>query len=130
MKKKAKKSSAKARPAKAAQKTVRTVSSGMGVRPLGDRVLIKLLPTEVVEERTASGIIIPVTVTEKESGERPEQGVVIALGSGRRKEGEVCAFEVVVGDKVMFSASYNAKKIKIKGEEHYFISEEDILAVI
>ncbi len=126
MKKKAKKIAKRtSRPAKPAVKKTEGP-----VRPLGDRVLVKHLPQEAQEERTASGIIIPVTVTDKESGERPEHGVVVAVGAGKRTKDGLIAPEVKVGNKVMFNASYSAKKIKIGGVEHYFVSEEDIIAVL
>ena len=126
MKKKAKKASKNSRSKKAPPKK----AEGSGIRPVGDRILVKHLPQEAHEERTASGIIIPVTITGKEGGERPEHGLVVAVGPGKRTKEGLIASEVKVGDKVMFNASYSAKKINIGGAEHYFISEEDVIAVL
>lgn len=90
--------------------------------PAGDRVLIKPMAKESV---TASGIIIPDTVKEK-----PEQGVVVAVGSGKKNEdGKVIPLSVKVGDKVMFS-KYGYDEIKIGGVEYYVVSENNILGIL
>lgn len=91
--------------------------------PLGDRVLVRAL--EVVT-KTKSGIIIPDTA----SKERPEQGVVIAVGDGRTTdEGKTIAPMVKVGDTIVFS-KYQLDEIKVDGEEYYILSESNILAII
>ena len=92
------------------------------VRPLHDRVIVKRV--EANEERTAGGIIIPDTAKEK-----PQEGEVIAVGSGRRDEGKVIALDVKAGDRVLFG-KYAGSEIKLDGVEHLILREEDILGVI
>ncbi len=94
----------------------------MKVRPLRDRVLVKpLTEKEVVK----GGIIIPDTAKEK-----PNEGEVIAVGSGRvLEDGKVQPLDVKKGDKVIYS-KYGGTEIKIEGEEHILMKEEDILGVI
>lgn len=94
--------------------------------PLGDRVLVKpLSPDEIENKVTSFGIIIPDTAKEK-----PEQGTVVAVGSGRRTEkGEIIPVAVKAGDRVMF-AKYGFEEVKIDGVEYYIVSEKDILAVL
>ncbi|MBS0357748.1 MAG: co-chaperone GroES [Proteobacteria bacterium] len=92
------------------------------IRPLHDRVVIRRLPEET---KTASGIVIPDTAKEK-----PSQGVVMAIGSGKvLANGEVCALAVKVKDKVLFG-KYSGTEIKLGGEELVVMREEDILGVI
>ena len=94
----------------------------MKVRPLNDRVLIKRLEEE---EKTKGGIIIPDTAKEK-----PIEGKVVAVGKGRIKEdGTVIPLEVKAGNKVLFS-KYAGTDIKIDGEEHLIMREDDILGII
>ncbi|RLB07636.1 MAG: co-chaperone GroES [Deltaproteobacteria bacterium] len=94
----------------------------MKITPLQDRVLVKRLEEE---ERTKGGIIIPDTAKEK-----PMEGRVIAVGKGRVKEdGGVIPLEVKAGDKVLFS-KYAGTEIKIDGEEHLIMREDDILGII
>jgi chaperonin GroES len=95
------------------------------IKPLGDRVVVE--PLEAAEgKKTASGIIIPETV----SKERSEQGKVIAVGPGRRSEaGELIPVAVKKGDKILFS-KYGPDEIKVDGKEYFIISEANILAVI
>jgi len=100
----------------------KTTSNKAGVMPLGDRVLVKPQPTETT---TSFGIIIPDTAKEK-----PETGMVVAVGPGRKLEsGTVQAVGVKVGDKVMFN-KYGFDEIKIAGVEYYLISEANILAIL
>ena len=92
-------------------------SNVAGLIPLGDRVLIK--PVDVLmETQTASGIIIPDTV----SKEKPEQGEVIGVG-------KKVSSEIKIGDKVVFSR-YGYEDVKVKDVEYYILKEENILAVI
>lgn len=92
------------------------------VKPLGDRVLIKALERE---ERTKSGIVIPDTAKEK-----PQQGKVIAVGSGRTLEsGQKVPLEVKDGDTILFS-KYAGTEIKLDGEEYLILAERDILAIV
>jgi len=94
----------------------------MKIRPLGDRVLIKRLESE---ERTKGGIIIPDTAKEK-----PVEGKVVAVGAGKVDDsGKVRALDVKAGDKILFG-KYSGTEVKIDGEEHLILREEDILGVI
>lgn len=91
--------------------------------PLGDRVLVRTIEAET---KTKSGIIIPDTA----SKERPEQGVVVAVGAGRTTdEGKIISPKVKIGDTVIFS-KYGPDEIKLDGEEYYILSESNILAVV
>jgi chaperonin GroES len=94
----------------------------MSVKPLGDRVLIKPLEEK---ETKKGGIIIPDTAKEK-----PQEGKVVALGTGKRDEnGKLIPFEVKKGDRVMYG-KYSGQEIKIDGEDHLIVKEEDILGVL
>jgi chaperonin GroES len=94
----------------------------MKIRPLQDRVIVKRLEEE---EKTKGGIIIPDTAKEK-----PQEGKVIAVGKGKvTEEGKVIPLDVKVGDKILFG-KYSGTEIKIGGEEHLIMREEDILGVI
>ncbi len=95
------------------------------IRPLADRVLIKPIALEELEQKSLSGIIIPDTV----SKEKPEQGIVIATGPGKYEDGNLIPMSVQVGDKVLFSR-YGYEDIKIEGEEYYILSESGILAIV
>ena len=95
----------------------------MKVRPLADRVLVRRLDDEV--EKSKGGIIIPDTAKEK-----PQQGKIIAVGKGRRSEdGAVVPLDVKVGDRILFG-KYAGSEIKVEGEEHLIMREEDILGVL
>ena len=94
----------------------------MNVKPLGDRILVKPL---AAEEKTTSGIVLPDTAKEK-----PQQGEVLAVGTGRLLEsGQKVDLEVKVGDKVIYS-KYAGNEIKIDGEECMIMNERDILAIV
>jgi chaperonin GroES len=94
----------------------------MKIRPLQDRVLVKRIAEE---EKTKGGIIIPDTAKEK-----PQEGKVIAVGKGKANdEGKIIPLQVKVGDKILFG-KYSGSEIKIDGEEHLIMREEDILGVI
>ncbi|MBC7880847.1 MAG: co-chaperone GroES [Anaerolineae bacterium] len=91
------------------------------LKPLGDRVLVKILGGE---EKTAGGIFLPDTAKEK-----PQVGEVTAVGSGRLSDkGERTAMEVKVGDKVLY-AKYAGTELKVAGEEFILLAEKDILAI-
>ena len=92
------------------------------VRPLHDRVIVRRV--EEQEGRTAGGIIIPDTAKEK-----PQEGKVIAVGTGRREEGKVIPVDVKAGDRMLFG-KYAGSEIKLNGEEHLILREEDILGVV
>lgn len=92
------------------------------LKPLGDRVVIELVETE---EKTASGIVLPDTAKEK-----PQEGKVVAVGTGRVLEnGERIALEVSEGDRIIFS-KYSGTEVKYEGNEYLILRESDILAVI
>ncbi len=94
----------------------------MKIRPLQDRVIVKRIAEE---EKTKGGIIIPDTAKEK-----PQEGKVVAVGKGKTNdEGKLVALEVKVGDKILFG-KYSGSEIKLDGEEHLIMREEDILGVI
>ena len=94
----------------------------MKVRPLHDRILVQRLESEA---KTKGGIIIPDTAKEK-----PQEGLVIAVGPGRvNEDGKVTPLDVKKGDKVLFG-KYSGSEITLDGEEHLIIREEDVLAVL
>ena len=92
------------------------------LKPLGSRVVIE--PIEQ-EEITAGGIVLPETAKEK-----PQQGMVLAVGQGDRDEdGKRIAMDVAVGDKVLF-AKYSGTEIKMDGKKLLILRESDILAIV
>src|SRR5258708_29058987 len=95
----------------------------MKLRPLGDRVVIK--PVER-EEMTKSGIVLPDTAKEK-----PQEGLVEAVGNGRYNEqtGQRVALDVKVGDRVIY-AKYAGSEVKLDETEYLILSEKDILAIV
>ena len=93
------------------------------IRPLQDRLIVKRV--EEAEQRSAGGIIIPDTAKE-----RPQEGKVIAVGSGKRKDdGSIQPLDVKKGDHILFG-KYSGSEIKIDGEEHLILREEDVLGVV
>ena len=97
----------------------------VGVVPLGDRVLLRPLDLSETGSVTASGIIIPDTV----SKDKPEQGEVVAVGEGKWDDGKLIKPTVKVGDRVVFS-KYGYDEIKIGDKEYYILREDNILAII
>ena len=94
----------------------------MKVRPLNDRVLVLRIDEK---EKTSGGIIIPDTAKEK-----PQEGKVIAVGSGKLNEsGKRIPLDVKENDRILFS-KYGGNEIQIKGVEHLIMREDDILAVM
>jgi chaperonin GroES len=94
----------------------------MNIRPLQDRVLVKRVKEE---EKTKGGIIIPDTAKEK-----PIEGKVVAVGNGKVLEnGDTRKPDVKKGDVVLFG-KYSGTEVKIEGEEHLILREEDILGVV
>jgi chaperonin GroES len=91
------------------------------VRPLHDRVIVKRLAEE---EKTAGGIIIPDTAKEK-----PQEGEVVAVGSGKREDGKTVPLDVKAGDRVLFG-KYSGTEIQLNGTEHLIMREDDILGII
>jgi chaperonin GroES len=93
------------------------------IRPLHDRLIVKRL--EEGEQRSAGGIIIPDTAKEK-----PQEGKVLAVGAGKKnEEGKRTPLDVKAGDRILFG-KYSGSDIKIDGEEHLILREEDVLAVL
>ena len=92
------------------------------VTPLGDKLLVRRLEAEA---KTAGGIVLPDSAKEK-----PKEGKVIALGSGKLLEdGSRSGFQVKKGDRILF-ASYAGTEVKIDGDEYLLMPEEDVLAVV
>ena len=92
------------------------------LHPLGDRVVIEPTPRE---EMTKSGIVLPDTVKEK-----PQEGMIIAVGPGRiLEDGKREQMDVKKGDKVLY-AKYAGTEFKVDGEEYLIVSQKDILAVV
>jgi chaperonin GroES len=91
------------------------------VRPLHDRVIVQRIKEE---EKTKGGIIIPDTAKEK-----PQEGRVVAVGPGRQEDGKVIALGVKAGDRILFG-KYSGTEIKLEGEDHLILREDDILGVI
>ncbi len=91
------------------------------LRPLHDRVIVKRTEEG---EKTKGGIIIPDTAKEK-----PQEGKVVAVGPGRYEDGKVIPLGVKAGDKILFG-KYSGTEIKLDGEEHLIMKEDDILGVI
>ena len=93
----------------------------MKIRPLQDRIVVKRLEGE---NKTKGGIIIPDSAKEK-----PIEGKVVAVGNGKvLKDGKTRPVDVKVGDTVLFG-KYNGTEVKIDGEDHLLLREDDILAV-
>ncbi|MBI4508791.1 MAG: co-chaperone GroES [Deltaproteobacteria bacterium] len=94
----------------------------MKIRPLQDRILVRRVQEE---EKTKGGIIIPDTAKEK-----PVEGEVVAVGSGKAMEGgKIKPVEVKTGDRVLFG-KYSGTEIKLEGTEHLILREDEILGVI
>ena len=94
----------------------------MNIKPLGERVVIKILESE---EKTKSGIYLPDTAKEK-----PFLGKVVAVGPGKTLDnGQKLALDVKTGDKVLF-AKYAGTEVKLDGEEYTVLKETDILAIV
>lgn len=92
------------------------------LKPIGDRVLVRPLPSEEV---TKGGVILPDTAKEK-----PQEGEVIAVGTGRILDnGQKVPMEVKAGDKILYG-KYSGTEIKIEGEEYLIVKENEILAII
>jgi chaperonin GroES len=91
------------------------------VKPLHDRMIVKRLAEE---KQTKGGLIIPDTAKEK-----PQQGKVLAVGSGRREDGKVFPLDVKAGDTVLF-AKYAGTEIRLDDEEHLILREDDVLGIV
>lgn len=93
----------------------------MQVRPLYDRILVKRLESEA---KSKGGLILPDTAKEK-----PSEGVVLAVGEGRLKDGDLFPLTLKVGDRVLFGR-YSGTEIKVDGEERLVLREEDVYGVV
>ena len=94
----------------------------MKIRPLYDRILVKRIDEQ---QKTAGGLYIPDTAKEK-----PQEALVVAVGNGKvQEDGSLRKLEVKAGDKILFS-KYSGNEIKIDGEEHLILKEEDVLAIL
>ncbi|GHV29401.1 10 kDa chaperonin [Synergistales bacterium] len=92
------------------------------LRPLGDRIVVKAAPHE---EMTKGGLVLPDTVKEK-----PVEGVVVAVGSGKlNDDGKRQPIDVKPDDRVIYS-KYSGTEVKLEGEDFLILSERDILAVV
>ena len=94
----------------------------MNIRPLHDRLIVK---REAEERKSAGGIVIPDTATEK-----PTLGKVIAVGKGKRLDnGESRALDVKAGEKILFG-KYSGTEVKVDGDELLVMREEDVMAIV
>jgi chaperonin GroES len=94
----------------------------MKIRPLHDRVIVKRMEEE---RKTASGIVIPDSATEK-----PDQGEIVAVGAGKKDDqGKLIPLDVKVGDRVLFG-KYAGQAVKVEGDELLVMREEDIMGVV
>ena len=98
-----------------------TTASATRIRPLGDRVVVKVVKQEI----TAGGIVLPDTAQEK-----PQMGEVVAVGPGRILDnGERAKMDVAAGNKILF-AKYAGTEVKLDGNEYLLIAEKDILGIV
>jgi chaperonin GroES len=93
----------------------------VGIRPLGDRVLIETLEEDVVKK---GSLFIPDTAKEK-----PQQGKIIAVGNGKYEDGKLVPIDVKAGDKVLYG-KYAGTEVKFDGKDYLIVRESDILAVL
>jgi chaperonin GroES len=93
----------------------------MAIKPLGDRVLLEVLEEDIQKQ---GSIFIPDTAKEK-----PQQGKVISVGSGRYEDGKLIPLDVKAGNTVLFG-KYSGAEVKYQGKEYLIVRESDILAVI
>ena len=91
------------------------------LKPLEDRIVVQ--PVDA-EETTASGLVIPDTAKEK-----PQEGIVLAVGPGRFEDGARVPLDVSIGDRVLYS-KYGGTEVKHGGEEYLVLSARDVLAII
>ena len=96
-------------------------SSKVAIRPLEDRIVVQAVEAETT---TASGLVIPDTAKEK-----PQEGIVLAIGPGRFEDGKRVPLDVKEGDRVLYS-KYGGTEVKYNNEEYLVLSARDVLAVI
>lgn len=104
-------------------KKTKTNANSVSITPLADRVLIKE-DTKSKENKTISGIIIPITVNDDKGSKR---GEVVAVGPGRFEDGKLIPVSVNIGDEVLFQWG---DKVVVSGEEYYLVKESELLAII
>ena len=97
------------------------MAKDFSLKPLEDRIVVK--PSEE-EQTTSSGIVIPDTAKEK-----PQEGSVVAAGTGRFEDGQRVPLDVAVGDTVIYS-KYGGTEVKVEGDEYLILSARDVLAVV
>jgi len=98
-----------------------TTATKVAIRPLEDRIVVQAVEAETT---TASGLVIPDTAKEK-----PQEGIVLAIGPGRLEDGQRVPLDVKEGDRVLYS-KYGGTEVKYGGEEYLVLSARDVLAVI
>ena len=102
--------------------TATATKTSLKLRPIGDRVIVQRIGSV---EKTKTGLYLPDTAQEK-----PQEGKVIAVGSGRTlKNGKVLPLAVKAGDRIIFG-KYSGSEIKVDDKEYVFLSEDDILAIV
>jgi chaperonin GroES len=102
------------------------MSKKIGLKPMGDRVVVKPMTEHERGQKTKSGIYIPETAEK----ERSERGTIMAVGPGKTsEEGKTLPMHVKVGDVVLFT-KYGPDEVKLDGEEYFILSESNILAVL
>jgi len=102
--------------------TATATSSALKLKPIGDRVIVQRLGSA---EKSKGGLYLPDAAQEK-----PQEGKVIAVGSGRTlKSGKVVPLAVKAGDRIIFG-KYSGSEIKVDDKEYVFLNEDDILAVV
>ena len=98
-----------------------TASTKVAIKPLEDRIVVQPLDAE---QTTASGLVIPDTAKEK-----PQEGVVLAVGPGRVEDGKRVELDVKVGDVVLYS-KYGGTEVKYNNEDYLVLSARDVLAIV
>ena len=102
--------------------TATATKTSLKLRPIGDRVIVQRIGSV---EKTKTGLYLPDTAQEK-----PQEGKVIAVGSGRTlKNGKVLPLVVKAGDRIIFG-KYSGSEIKVDDKEYVFLNEDDILAIV
>ncbi len=94
---------------------------GQRVKPLHDRIIVKRVAEE---DKSKGGIIIPDTAKEK-----PQQAKVVAVGPGKREDGKVLPLDVKAGDTILI-AKYSGTEIRLDGEDHLILREDDVLGIV
>jgi chaperonin GroES len=98
-----------------------TTATKVAIRPLEDRIVVQAVEAETT---TASGLVIPDTAKEK-----PQEGIVLAIGPGRFEDGQRVPLDVKEGDRVLYS-KYGGTEVKYDGDEYLILSARDVLAVV